>query len=302
MSRKGIILSGGLGTRLYPATLAISKQLLPIYNKPMVYYPLCTLMSIGVKEILLITTPFEEDRYKYLLGNGSQWGVKINVKTQKEPNGIAPSIISSCANKINSVFLHISTDYVYNTLNNSFHNEESDINPINVYGKSKALGEKFIKENCQKFVILRTSWLYSNYKNNFFTTISKLIKTKNSIKVVNDQIGSPTLVNDFIGGLLIILECLNKNNLGNIVNKKIWGIYNLSNRGVTSWYKFACKIAFKMGYNPSKKIIPINSIDYESVANRPLNSRLDNSKILKTFGIELPYWEDSFNDFYENSS
>lgn len=228
-------------------------------------------------------------------------GSEKNPKLAFQINSIAPSIISSCANKINSVFLHISTDYVYNTLNNKFLNEESDINPINVYGKSKALGEKFIKENCQKFIILRTSWLYSNYKNNFFTTISKLIKTKNSIEVVNDQIGSPTLVNDFIGGLLIILECLNKNNLGNIVNKKIWGIYNLSNSGVTSWYKFACKIAFKMGYNPSKKIIPVNSIDYGSVAHRPLNSRLDNSKILKTFGIELPFWEDSFNDFYENS-
>ena len=229
-------------------------------------------------------------------------GSEINPKLAFHINSIAPSIISSCANKSNSAFLHISTDYVYSTLNNSFQNEESDINPINVYGKSKALGEKFIKQNCQKFVILRTSWLYSNYKNNFFTTISKLIKTKNSIKVVNDQIGSQTLVNDFIVGFLVILECLNKNNLENIVNKKIWGIYNLSNRGVTSWYKFAFKVAFKMGYNPSKKIIPVNSIGYQSVANRPLNFRLDNSKIRKTFGIELPYWEDSFNDFYENSS
>ena len=84
--------------------------------------------------------------------------------------------------------------------------------------------------------------------------------------------------------------------------KKIWGIYNLSSSGITSWYEFACKIAFKMGYNPSKKIIPVNSIDYVSVANRPLNSRLDNSKIRKTFGIELPFWEDSFIDFYENNS
>ncbi len=93
MIRKGIILSGGKGTRLYPATLAISKQLLPIYNKPMIYYPLSTLMSIGIKEILLITTPFEIERYKFLLGNGSQWGIDIKFEIQKQPNGIAESFL-----------------------------------------------------------------------------------------------------------------------------------------------------------------------------------------------------------------
>ena len=107
------------------------------------------------------------------------------------------------------------------------------------------------------------------------------------------------LANDFINGLLIILELLIEGNSG---NKKIWGIYNLSNTGVTSWYRFACKVAVKMGYNQSKKIIPVNSIDYESVANRPFNSRLDNSTICKTFGIQLPFWEDSFNNVYENNN
>ena len=129
-----------------------------------------------------------------------------------------------------------------------------------------------------------------------------MMKTKNFIKVVNDPMGSPTLANDFIDGLLTILELLNEVKLGYKVNKKIWGIYNLSNTGVTSWYRFACKIALKMGYNPSEKIIPVNSINYETVANRPLNSRLDNSKILKVFGIKLPFWEDSFDDFYKNNN
>ena len=93
MNRKGIILSGGKGTRLFPVTLALSKQLLPIYNKPMIYYPLSTMMSIGIKEILIITTPFDFDRFKFLLGDGSKWGINLYFKVQEKPNGIAESFI-----------------------------------------------------------------------------------------------------------------------------------------------------------------------------------------------------------------
>ena len=229
-------------------------------------------------------------------------GAETHQKLAFNINATAPSIISRCAKKYGAVFLHISTDYVYHDLKNQYLFEDSEIKPKNIYGKSKALGEKLIKENCKKFIILRTSWLYSSHKTNFFTTISKLIKTKDCIKVVNDQIGSPTLVDDFVDAILIILNFLLKEKLNKKNSKEIWGIYNLSNSGETSWYKFASLIADKMGYNSESKIIPINSKDYNSVADRPLNSKLDNSKIFDMFGIRLPYWEDSFNNFFKNNT
>ena len=213
-------------------------------------------------------------------------------------NAYAPLIIAKTAHEIGAIFLHISTDYVYNSKLDTFLNEETKIDPINVYGKSKALGEEFIQENCHKYLIFRTAWLYSDIKKNFFLTISNLIRSGKNIKVINDQFGAPTLVYDVIDSLLKILEILIKNILNNKNNERFWGVYNLSNGGETSWYDFACKIASNMGYSSEEIIIPINKTEYKFLAYRPHNSRLDNKKIYQFFGITLPHWEDSFKNFF----
>ena len=201
-------------------------------------------------------------------------------------NSISVKKIAEWAHQNNCFLLHYSTDYVFDGKNKNSWKENDKTNPINVYGKSKLEGEKFIiLSNC-KYLILRINWIYANKGENFPQKIIKKIKKENKICVVNDQIGTPNHA-EFISD--ITLKILKKIIKYPDTNPKI---LNLSARGYTTYYKFAKKIYKKLSKKYKKtEIIPISTKELPGKMRRPLNSRLDVNALEKFLGFKLPNWE-----------
>ncbi|MFA9238597.1 MAG: dTDP-4-dehydrorhamnose reductase [Candidatus Paceibacteria bacterium] len=188
--------------------------------------------------------------------------------------------------ELNIKLIHISTDYVFDGKNFKPYCEEYKTNPQSVYGKSKLDGEnEMIKINPKNSIIIRTSWVYSYYGNNFVKTMLRLGKEKESLGVIFDQIGTPTYAKHLAK---VILDILPK-----IDNQKV-EIYNYSNEGVLSWYDFAKEIMKMAKLNC--KINPIETFQYPTPAKRPHFSLLNKSKIKNKFDIEIPYWKDGLDD------
>lgn len=186
----------------------------------------------------------------------------------------------ACA-EYNAQFIHVSTDYVFDGTNNLEYTEEDFTNPLGVYGASKLAGEELALEANPCTIILRTSWVYSEFGKNFVKTMLSLFATKEELNVVADQYGQPTNATDLAEAILTIVK----------TEKKTPGIFNFSNEGKISWYDFAQKIAELSG---SKiKINPIVTSQYPTPAKRPQNSTLDLSKIKSTYHINIKPWEES---------
>ncbi|MGY5355734.1 dTDP-4-dehydrorhamnose reductase [Wenyingzhuangia sp. IMCC45467] len=198
-------------------------------------------------------------------------------------NHIATINLSTVAKELNIKFIHTSTDYVFN--GNSFtpYKEDDITNPINVYGKTKWLGEQaMIEINPKHSIIIRTSWVYSTFGNNFVKTMLKLAKTREQLTIIADQIGSPTYAHDLAKTIIEILP--------KVTNDRV-EIYHYSNEGICSWYDFAFEIFHQT--NTNCKVLPIETKDYPTAAERPLYSVMNKSKIKNTFGIEIPHWKTS---------
>ena len=207
-------------------------------------------------------------------------------------NRDVPCAIGEMAQKSGALIVHYSTDYVFDGSKSGFYSEDDRANPINIYGKSKLAGENALISSGAKCLIFRTSWVYGVHGNNFLKTILKLSSIKESIDVINNQYGSPTTSK-------LIAETTAKVLKVYIERKKefTYGIYNLVSSGVTSWHDYARRILFEARMiNDSIKlkpdsVIPISSHEFPSVAKRPANSALDNSKLRDNFGLVMPNWE-----------
>ena len=195
----------------------------------------------------------------------------------------AENLAEACAEK-NAQFIHVSTDYVFDGENNLAYTEEDFTNPLGVYGASKLAGDELALEVNPCSVILRTSWVYSEFGKNFVKTMLNLFATKEELSIVADQFGQPTNANDLAEAIMKIIK-----------SEKITpGIFNFSNLGRISWFDFAEKIA-----ELSEAKIKLNAIEtsqYPTPAKRPKNSVLDLDKISKTYGIQLKPWEESLED------
>jgi len=194
-------------------------------------------------------------------------------------NGEAVGVLAAVCKEHGTKIIHISTDYVFNGQGTYPYTENFPTDPINVYGASKLEGEKQAIQLNPDCVIIRTSWVYSSFGKNFVKTMMRLMNEKDEVKVINDQVGSPTYAADLAKVILKIIHDWKP------------GIYNFSNEGIITWYEFA--VAIKEMINCPCDVKPITTSEYPTPAKRPAYSVLDKTRIQETFGIQLKDWKNS---------
>jgi dTDP-4-dehydrorhamnose reductase len=212
-------------------------------------------------------------------------------KAESEPdmanaiNAMAVKNITDAVHGSECRFIHISSDYVYDGKASVPYNENSATNPLSAYGRSKLAGEKFALLH-PGTMVLRTSWLYSSFGNNFVKTILRHAGEKPALQVVFDQTGSPTYAADLAEAIMFIISGVIRNHFALKA-----GIYNYSDEGVCTWYDFATEIINEAGMEC--RINPVLTSDYRQVAERPAYSVMDKYKIRENFGLSIPHWRSS---------
>lgn len=207
---------------------------------------------------------------------------EADVEAARKINAHAPAILAKAAKAAGAMLIHVSTDYVFDGNANVPYAEDDAKNPLGVYGQTKLEGEQAIIESGCRYLIFRTSWLYSAAGRNFFMTMADLTASKPELKVVIDQVGTPTYAYDLAHLITYIIE-------ENLLDRT--GVYNYSNEGLCSWYDFAVEICAGLGH--TCRIVPCASEDYPTPVRRPHYSVLDKTKVKKDFAIEIPHWRES---------
>lgn len=196
-------------------------------------------------------------------------------------NATAPGYLAAAMGKRGGWMVQVSTDYVFDGTKHTPYSETDPTCPDSVYGRTKLEGEQFVRQHCERALIVRTAWLYSIFGNNFVKTMIRLGKEKTELGVIFDQIGTPTYARDLAVAIMTAVE-----------KGIIPGIYHFSNEGVTSWYDFT-KAIHRIAGISGCHVRPIHTEEYPTPARRPHYSVLDKTKIKATYNIEVPYWEES---------
>ncbi|MGL4518140.1 MAG: dTDP-4-dehydrorhamnose reductase [Phocaeicola sp.] len=196
-------------------------------------------------------------------------------------NATAVSYLAQAAQAVGASFIQVSTDYVFDGTAHLPYTEAYPTSPNSVYGKTKLAGEEAAVAGCSKAVVIRTSWLYSTFGNNFVKTMLRLGRERDTLGVIFDQVGTPTYAADLAEAIVAILE-----------QEVVPGVYHYSNEGVCSWYDFT-KTIHRIAGIKSCQVNPIHTADYPTAATRPHYSVMDKSKIKAVYGIQIPHWEES---------
>ena len=199
-------------------------------------------------------------------------------------NASSVGLLATECSKLNCPFITISTDYVFDGKGTAPYAVDHPADPVNYYGYTKWMGEKLALANNPQTIVIRTSWVYSSHGNNFVKTMLRLMKERDELKVVNDQIGSPTYAADLASAILQIITQL-------AAGKVHYGIYHFSNQGQISWYDFAVAIQSLAGL--SCTILPIPTHDFPTPAKRPAYSVMNTQKMVIDFGVPLRNWKES---------
>lgn len=204
-------------------------------------------------------------------------------------NAEAPGVLAEEAARLGVPLIHYSTDYVFDGCKTTPYNEEDRTNPLGVYGSSKLAGEQAIRAVDGEHLILRTSWVYSLYGRNFLLTMQRLLQERSQLKVVDDQIGAPTWAATIAASTRTLIERWRDGQAG------AWGTYHLTAQGETSWFGFAQAIGEQLKAQglPCAELLPIPSSEYPTPAQRPLNSRLECSRLAREWQVTQPHWRDA---------
>ncbi|MCO8171233.1 dTDP-4-dehydrorhamnose reductase [Pseudomonas sp. 21LCFQ02] len=202
-------------------------------------------------------------------------------------NATAPGLLAEAATQLGVPVIHYSTDYVFDGSHTAPYTEQDAPNPLSVYGASKLAGEQAIQAVGGQHLILRTSWVYSQYGRNFLLTMQKLLQEREELRVVADQVGAPTWAGTIAHSTRQLIERWRDGQPG------AWGVYHLTASGETSWFGFAQAIGAQLAAQgkPCARLEPIPTSAYPTPATRPLNSRLDCSKLQREWGVSQPDWQ-----------